>query len=85
MMVNRNILEWAAEMPCEMEADDEGDYDPAVCSKHHTGRCWPCEARVWLSGSRSNPAQPVESADGGSAGSGLGAGGPGAHDPQSSG
>ncbi len=46
--IDRDMLEWAAEMRCEMEADDEDDYDPKVCSKNHTGRCWPCEARVRL-------------------------------------
>ena len=42
------LLQWAEEMRCEMEADDFEGYDPKVCSPHHSGRCWPCEARVRL-------------------------------------
>lgn len=53
--IDHNMLEWAAEMGCEMEADDRHDYDPKVCSPDHTGRCWPCEARVRLAESAPTP------------------------------
>jgi hypothetical protein len=43
------LIAWASEMGCEMQADDEDDYDPRVCSPTHSGRCWPCEAKVRLS------------------------------------
>ena len=48
VLVDRNIIEWASDLPCEMEADDLPGYDPEVCSPDHSGRCWPCSARVLL-------------------------------------
>ncbi len=63
---DRDMLEWAAEMGCEMEADDRDDYDPKVCSPDHTGRCWPCEARVRLEAehdSRASTRSPDETRD----------------------
>ena len=40
------LLAWAEEMGCEMQADDLDGYTPEECSPDHTGRCWPCEAKV---------------------------------------
>lgn len=43
-----DLLQWAAEKYCEYDSDLDDDYDPEVCSPHHSGRCWPCEARLRL-------------------------------------
>lgn len=40
------LLAWAQEMGCEMQADDHEAYTPEECSPSHSGRCWPCEATV---------------------------------------